>query len=84
MKIVVILNAANLTASSNFSHYRLMMTTMVVRLYFDVHGTLESMAQYINSFDIRDNGISFFVAICDRVHQSYSSKNCNRALDRVE
>lgn len=79
--IVVILNASKSTVSSDFSHSH---GTMADRLRFVAHDTLESMAQCINSFDTLDSGISFFVAICDRVRRWCSSKNYNRALDLDE
>lgn len=40
------------------------------------HDILESMAQYTDSFDIRDSGIWFFGAIFDRDHRLCSNKNC--------
>lgn len=51
---------------------------------FVVHDTPESMALYIDSFDIRDNDILFYAVVYDHEHQLYSNKNYNQVLDQVE
>lgn len=64
---------------SDLFHSMMMMRMWMVHSSFDARDTPESMALCINSFDIRGNGISFFVVECVHVHQLCSSKNCSPA-----
>lgn len=52
--------------------------------HFVVHDTLESRAQCKDSFDIRDNGIWFCVAICGCGHRLCSNSSCSPVPDRAE
>lgn len=47
----------------------------MVRWYSGAHGILESTAQYINSFDTRGNGISFFAVKCGHARRWCSNRN---------
>lgn len=70
--------------------YHLMVRKSMVRLNFDAHDTLESMALCINSFDIRGNDTWFFAVIYVHERRSCSNRNYNlmrvpdESLDNVE